>query len=462
MAHAVRMPKPGQATEQCTIVAWRVGEGDPVRRGDVLFEIETDKANMDVEAFDDGILLRRVVDEGATVPVNTICAWIGDAGEVVPDREESAEIGLVPAAERPIDVTAAALVADAAVTPAPGPAPASLSTTADHGEPRPRISPRARRLAAEAGIDPREVLATGPDGRVVERDVREAIAARAAAGGTAVQPLPPTGAGITVAPGRKPAPGARPTIPAGGTIGAAAAPPPPVPGASDEDEPRPLSRMRRIIAERLTQSWQTIPTFTVTVAVDVTKLLALRAELKAAGVPLTVTDFVVSAVAHTLVEFPDVNSRTDGVSIWPRRRVHVGIAVSLPAGLVVPVIRDADRLALEEIHARAVALSAAARDGTVGPDDLSGGTFTISNLGMLGVEEFSAIINPGESSILAVSAALPMAAVVADGIAIRTIMKLTLSADHRLVDGETGARFLNAIRRRLEDVEEIRRGLVNG
>jgi pyruvate dehydrogenase E2 component (dihydrolipoamide acetyltransferase) len=214
--------------------------------------------------------------------------------------------------------------------------------------------------------------------------------------------------------------------------------------------------MRRVIAERLTLSVGTIPHFTVTVAADVTGIASLRAELKSAGTNLTLTDFVLAAAAQSLVEFPDVNARTDGVSVWARRRVHLGVAVSLPAGLVVPVIRDADRLGIRQIHERAFSLARAAREGRLGVDDMTGSTFTVSNLGMHGVEEFSAIINPGESAILAVGAAGPTPVVVGGGIGIRTVMRLTLSADHRIVDGELGARFLNAVRRRLLDAEAFR------
>jgi pyruvate dehydrogenase E2 component (dihydrolipoamide acetyltransferase) len=219
--------------------------------------------------------------------------------------------------------------------------------------------------------------------------------------------------------------------------------------------------MRRVIADRLTQSWTSTPHFTVTVAVDVTRLLALRAELKAAGTNLTITDFVLAATSQTLAEFPDVNSRTDGISVWTRRRVHLGVAVALPGGLVVPVIRDADRLPIGELHERAVALASAAREGTLPVDDMTGSTFTVSNLGMFGVEEFSAIINPGEAAILAVSSAIPTAVAIGDGLAVRTIMRLTLSADHRLVDGEMGARFLGALRRRLEDAGSFRQDALN-
>ncbi len=429
MAHAILMPKPGQMTEECTVIAWHKKEGDPVAKGDVLFEIETDKSTMEVESFDNGVLLRIIAAEGAVVPVNTVCAYVGQPGEAIPD---SASVAAGIPAAVPAATPAPAGAPLAATVPAPGPARVtSIAAAARSSAPegRLRISPRASRAAAEAGIDPRTIAGTGPGGRITERDVTAALAAPAT-------PVPPV---------------------AGRAAGAIPAPTPlPVAPVEGEEEPRPLTRMRRVIAERLTASWTSTPHFTVTVAVDVTGLFALRSDLKAAGTNLTVTDFVLSATAQTLAEFPDVNARTDGVLVWPRRRVHLGVAVSLPGGLVVPVIRDADRLSLGELHDRAVELAANAREGTLPIDDMTGSTFTVSNLGMFGVEEFSAIINPGEAAILAVSSAIPTAVAIGDGLAVRTLMKLTLSADHRLVDGETGARFLGAIRRRLEDVGAFR------
>ncbi len=427
MAHAIRMPKPGQMTEECTVVTWHKGTGDPVARGDILFEIETDKSTMEVESFDDGVLLRIVVPEGATVPVNTVCGYVGQAGEEVPAEVPTA-IGAPTATEIPASAADPLPASAASPGPANAPRPGDRPSSAEAPSPGHRlaISPRASRLAAEAGIDPRRIAGTGPAGRIVERDIRAAVA-------SADSP------------------------------GAAEVPAQPVPDlVSDEGEPRPLSRMRRVIAERLTHSWSAIPHFTVTVAVDVTALMALRAELRAAGTALTVTDFVLAALAQTLAEFPDVNSRTDGVSVWTRRRVHLGLAVAVPGGLVVPVIRDADRLALGELHDRAGALASAAREGTLAVDDMTGSTFTVSNLGMHGVEEFSAIINPGEGAILAVASAIPTAVAVGDGLAVRSIMRLTLSADHRLVDGELAARFLGALRRRLEDAESFRTEAVHG
>jgi pyruvate dehydrogenase E2 component (dihydrolipoamide acetyltransferase) len=429
MAHAVRMPKPGQMTEECALSMWRVAEGEPVAKGDVLFEIETDKSTMEVESFHDGVLLRRLVDEGATVPVNTICAWIGEPGEAVPDAvPEAAEIQ----PDQPVDGQSAAPPADAqpsAAAPGLGGRDAAAQPPAAG---RIAISPRAMARAVDAGLDPRSITGSGPGHRIVERDVVAAIAAREA-------PLVP----------------ARRATPADATT--ASAPP-----AADEGEPRPLSRMRRVIAERLLLSTTTIPTFTVTVVADVTRVLALRDELRDAGNHVSVTDVVLAATAQTLAEFPDVNSRTDGVSVWPRRRVHLGMAIALPAGLVVAVIRDADRLRLLELHDEAARLVAGAREGMLAIDDMTGSTFTVSNLGMYGIDAFAAIINPGESGVLAVGAAAATPVALGGGLAIRTLMKLTLTADHRLVDGELGARFLGALRRRLEDPAALRSELAGG
>jgi len=443
MAHPILMPKPGQMTEECVLTSWHKAEGDPVSKGDVLFEIETDKSIMDVESFEEGVLLKRLVEEGETVPVNAVCAYVGEPGEAIPEAPRVAPVAppstassKAGAASAPPDATSeptAAAPAGPMTAPGPSgaPTPATASVPAAPEGARLAISPRASRLAAEAGLDPRIIAGTGPDGRIVERDVRAAIAAGSGAAAPS-ETAPPA------------APAAPRLAPVGG-----------------EEAPVPLSRMRRIIAERLTYSVTTIPHFTVTVAVDVTALAAFREELKAAGIALSVTDFVLAAAAQSLVELPDVNSRTDGVSMWPRRRVHLGLAVSVPAGLVVPVIRDADRLSIREIHDRAAALADAARTGTLPLDDMTGSTFTVSNLGMFGVDEFSAIINPGESAILAVASAVPTPVAIGDGIAVRSIMRLTLSADHRLVDGELGARFLNAVRRRLEDPASLRRDLEN-
>jgi pyruvate dehydrogenase E2 component (dihydrolipoamide acetyltransferase) len=214
-----------------------------------------------------------------------------------------------------------------------------------------------------------------------------------------------------------------------------------------------MSKMRQVIAQRLTQSFRDTPHFYVTVAVDMTELIAFRSQLKAAGAPYTVTDFIAEAVVLTLQEFPDVNSSTDGKTTRWNSHVNLGIAVSLEQGLVVPVIRNAGQLPLLELSQRTKSLAEKARAGKATPDELSGGTFTISNMGMMDVESFGAIINPGESAILAVASTRPQP-VVRDGkIVVRQIMKLTLSCDHRIVDGALGAKFINGIKQKLEDIE---------
>jgi pyruvate dehydrogenase E2 component (dihydrolipoamide acetyltransferase) len=304
---------------------------------------------------------------------------------------------------------------------------------------RPRISPRARRLAREKCVSIQRIAGTGPGGRVIERDVREYLAERgydqlrmtpaalALASVESVDVLDVCGSGED---GR-------------------------ITCADVEEEaaarPAPMSRMRQVIAERLSTSFNTAPHFYVTVSADVTDLLALRAELKAAGKRYTVNDFIMKAVIDSLLAFQLVNSRTDGRSVSTRRKVHLGVAVALETGLVVPVIRNAHLKGLSELHDSAAALAGRAREGRLTPDEMSGGTFTISNMGMLDVENFTAIINPGESAILAVSSAGEFPVVVDGKVAVRTLMKMTFSYDHRIIDGAVGARFANAVKDRLED-----------
>jgi pyruvate dehydrogenase E2 component (dihydrolipoamide acetyltransferase) len=420
MATPILMPMPGQMTEECTLIAWHKREGESVRRGDVLFEFETDKSTMEVEAFDAGTLLCVLVPEGSTVPVNTICAWIGMPGEEIP-------VGAMPGSTVPPVPPAQPAAIDAAeYRPIPEPAaptePRQPTTSA-----APRISPRATRLAAQLGIPLGSVPGTGPDGRILERDIR-AIAERA----------------------RPPA------LDAAALDQTASSPPQAATGSVEASHGRPMSRLRQTIARRLTESVRTAPHFSVTVVVDMTPAVLLRNELKEQGLEFTVTDFVLWATAQTLAEYPTVNSVTDGERVWDRERVNLGVAVSVTGGLLVPVIRDADRLRIDELHAQATALVSAARAQRSNPDDLLGGTFTVSNMGMLQVDQFTPIINPGESAILAVASIVPTVTVVGDGIGIRQVMRITLSADHRLVDGELGARFVNAIRRRLEAADAIR------
>jgi len=446
MATPIIMPKFGQMTEESAIVEWLKKEGESVAKGDILFTVETDKSVMDVESFEAGILLKILVKPGVNVPVQSPVGFLGQPGEKVPELVTSAP---PPAAAKPQVPNPASLPSPTANRPdtvaspvlsAPSPALPPV-TSAPSAPARFRISPRAAKLAADCVIDPAPIRGSGPNGRVVEKDVRSYLAAKGYAA-LRVSPtakqlaakeklnlLSITGTGdsgrITVADVER-------------TLA---------------EKPRPLSKMRQIIAQRLTQSVVTAPHFFVTVEVDMTDLVKFRARLKEQGSPLTITDFISQAAVLSLKEFPDVNSSTDGRSIRWSSRVHLGLAVSLEQGLVVPVIRNADDLTLAELNARAKELADKARAGKLAPDEMAGSTFTISNMGMLDVENFTAIINTGEAAILAVSSTLKKPVVRDDQIGIRSIMKLTLSSDHRLVDGALAVRFLNAIKRKLESLE---------
>jgi pyruvate dehydrogenase E2 component (dihydrolipoamide acetyltransferase) len=445
MANPILMPKPGQMTEECSIIRWLKKEGDPVAKGDVLFEIETDKAAMEVESFAEGTLLKIVVREGQSVPVQTVCGFVGKPGEALPEvapppKPAAASAPPAPAARAAVAGVALAAPAAVMVASAVAAAPAAPPTPA-----RFRISPRALRLAKDSVIDPKKIAGTGPDGRVIEKDVAAYLAAR----GYAKLRLAPAAKELAakedldVLALRGTGDGGRISV---ADVQRAVA-----------EKPKAMRKMRQVIAQRLTHSYTTTPHFFVTVPVDMTDLLAFRAELKAKGAPYTVTDFILHAVAATLKEFPGVNSTTDGVQVWWHSQVHLGLAVALEGGLVVPVIWNADELTLMELHERNDALSAKARAGKLTPDEMTGSTFTVSNMGMLGVENFTAIINPGEGAILAVASTLPQAVAKDGQIAVRQMMKMTLSSDHRLVDGAMAARFANGIKAKLEDVELWRR-----
>ncbi len=452
MPHAIVMPKPGQFTEECTILKWLKKEGDVVAKGEILFEIETDKANMEVESFFGGTLLKILVPVGGTVPVQAVVGFVGQPGEAIPEvvAPPPAQAAQPKAAAQPevsgqkseVSESKAAvgraLAPPAAASPAPASAPPLQSS-------RLRISPRARRLAKESAIDPSAIRGTGPGGRVVEKDVKAHLeqrgyaqiritpAAKDLAIKESVDILAVRGSGE------------------GGRIGVED-----IRRAIDE-KPKAMSRMRQVIAQRLTQSFTSTPHFFVTVPVDMTDLIALRREMKARGAPFSVTDFIMEAVILSLKDFPAFNSSTDGRSVWWHSKVNLGLAVSLENGLVVPVVRDADDLSLAELHDRAAALVGKARDGKLAPDEMSGSTFTISNMGMLDVENFTAIINPGEAGILAVSSTRETPVVREGKVVVRSVMKITVSADHRVVDGSVAAGFVNAVRARLEDPSLWRR-----
>ncbi|MDD2600825.1 MAG: dihydrolipoamide acetyltransferase family protein [Kiritimatiellae bacterium] len=445
MAQAVIFPKLGQTMEEGAIVKWLAKEGDTVKKGDILFEIETDKANLEVENFFEGVLLKIYIREGITVPVDTVVGYIGAKGEKVPDAPPPPEKSAAQPAAQPIATPTPAVAAPQPLTVAPA------ATTSTPPLPRPAaapskpakliISPRARALAKESCIDPAPVKGSGPGGRIVEKDLRAYMessgydhlritpAAKRLAAANQINILTVRGSGD------------------GGRI-------------MTEDieraikrKPVAMSRMRQVIANRLVESKQNIPHFYVSVKADITELMSYRLLLKERGTSYSVNDFILEAVILSLEEFPVVNSTTDGKSVSWRGDVDLGMAVSVANGLLVPVIRAAQTLTMAELKAQTKALALKARDGKLTPDEMVGSSFTVSNMGMLGVDQFSAIINPGEAGILAVASAQEVPAIVNNEIKIRTIMAMTLSVDHRIVDGAVAAQFINAIKAKLEELE---------
>ncbi len=448
MAQTVIFPKLGQTMEEGAIVKWLKKEGDPVKKGDILFEIETDKANLEVESFFEGVLLKIYVREGITVPVNTVVGYVGAAGEKVPAQApktaapaRGAELQPnAPSVPTPVSGGKASVpTASLAATPAPRPAPQPV--VAPVAAARLVISPRAKALAKDACINPAHITGTGANGRIVEKDVQAYLTA------SGYETL-------HISPAAKRLAAAKEvdilTVRGSGDAGRIM-----VEDIERAVKRRPvaLSRMRQTIARRLVESKQTIPHFYVTVKVDITDLMTYRTDLKAKGLAYSVTDFVLEAVILSLEEFPAVNSVTDGLTSAWRGDVDLGMAVSVENGLVVPVIRAAQSLTFKELNAQAKALAEKARTGKLTPDEMAGSSFTVSNMGMLNVDQFTAIINPGEAGILAVSSGRQVPAVVNGEIKIRTVMAMTLSADHRIVNGSAGALFINAIKSKLENIE---------
>ena len=448
MAEAVVMPKVGETAEDASIVRWLKREGDAVRKGDVLFEIETDKAVLEVESYHDGTLLKVLVQEDVQIPVNSTVAFVGEAGEAVPDiQAENALAAPAGPAASTTPAREATPTEDRKQAPAPVvlamPATPTIPAAAPPSiAPATRLiaSPRARAMAREKAIDIARVNGTGPNGRVVARDVdaylelkeydkiRVSPAAKRMAIKEKLDILAARGSGT------------------GGRI-----------MVDDikralEERPRAMSRMRQVIARRLTESFTTTPHFYVSVSVDMTDLLAFRQTLKRDGHAYSVTDFILEAAVLSLQEFPVMNSVTDGQTVRWYGSVDLGMAVGLEEGLVVPVIRDAGNLSMVEIHDLASGLAERAREGRLMPDEMSGSTFTVTNMGMMDVEAFTAIINPGESGILAVSSTIDKPVVIEKEIRIRSMMSMTLSADHRVVDGTVGATFINAAKSKLEDI----------
>ncbi len=425
MANIIEMPKLSDTMTVGTLVKWLKKEGDAVKTGDMLAEVETDKATMELESFFDGTLLSIFVKAGSQVPLGAALCAIGKPGEKVDAPASAAPQAAAPASKAPAaPPTPAPAAAEAKPAPAPKaatPTPAAAPAPApapESGE-RQKISPLARKLAAEKGVNTAGISGSGPGGRIVRVDILAA---------------PAGGAGKKGAP----------AVAYAGTAK----------GPVQEDKVVPVSNIRGIIAKRLVESKTQIPHFYLDVEVDAGPLLELRAQLNTAlekeGVKLSVNDFVLKASAEALRRVPAVNCSWEETAIRHHPAAHVSFAVAIEDGLITPVIRDAHLKTLFAISTEAKSLGKRARDKKLAPAEFTGGTFCVSNLGMMGIDRFSAIINPPNAAILAVGATVRKPVVKGDQVVIGQRMTLTLSVDHRVVDGAVGATFLSALRELLE------------
>ncbi|MBW7883265.1 MAG: 2-oxo acid dehydrogenase subunit E2 [Caldilineaceae bacterium] len=452
MATPIIMPKQGNTVESCIIVAWKKAVGDPVAVDDVLCEIETDKATMEVVSPESGTLLAILHEAGEEVPVLENIAVVGAPGEDV------SEWGAASEAASSAEAQPAATPLAAAVAPPVQPSGAA----GEAGAAGPvGISPRARGLAARRGIDASSLVGTGPQGRVIERDVQAAIVAQPKL--TPVARAMVAEGGFRV-PAQGSGPGGRITsrdlrVEAQQATAAAPAPAPmPVPSqvldrqaaTAGEVEVIPVKGVRKIIAERMLQSLQTTAQLTLNSSADARALQAYRRRLKESPEALglrgiTINDLILFAVARTLPAFPALNALFSGEEIHHYRRVHLGVAVDTPKGLMVPVVRGADTMSLREISAEAKRLATACLDGKVMPDELTGGTFTVTNLGAFGVESFTPVLNPPQVAILGVCNIQPKAVEVGGEIQFVPHIGLSLTINHQVVDGAPAARFLQAL-----------------
>jgi pyruvate dehydrogenase E2 component (dihydrolipoamide acetyltransferase) len=416
MATNILMPALSPTMTEGNLARWLKQEGERIKAGDVIAEIETDKATMEVEAVDEGILGRILVPAGTQgVKVNDVIAVLVEAGEALPAAGAAPKAAAAPGAA-PAPVTA-----PVAAAPAPVAAPAS-------GD-RVFASPLARRMAAQAGVDISKIAGSGPNGRIVKADVDAALS-RGPAPVAAAAPAP-----LVAAP--------RPAAPV-----AITAPHTAVPNSS----------IRKVIARRLAESKATIPHFYVSTDVEIDALLKIRADLNArspkdgpGAYKLSVNDLVIKATAVTLRRFPHVNAMWTEDAILQLHDVDISVAVSIPDGLITPIVRNADIKGLAAISTEMKDLAARAKTGKLKPEEFQGGGFSISNMGMYGVKDFAAIINPPQAGILAVSAGEQRPVVKNGALAIATVMTLTLSVDHRVIDGALAAEFLQALKRNIED-----------
>ena len=432
MSIEITMPRLSDTMEEGTLVKWRVKPGDEVASGDHLADVETDKATMELQAFDDGKVAALAVEEGDTVPVGSPILVLAEDGESL----EDAAAALDGASEGSNSGSASEGGGVAVADP-----PKTETTTTISGRPseatgsRMRVSPVARKIAEEHGVDLTLLTGTGPDGRIIKRDVLAVVE-----GDSTQQAAAPAATQV-----------AKPQ--------AATAPSVPVAAVGMEAKTINLTNMRKTIARRLVESKTTVPHFQVSMSINMDPLMELRktlnVQLEAQGVKLSVNDFITRATALACLSHPAANSSWNGDTIIQHGTVNVGVAVSLPeergGGLVVPVIRDAQNKGLRQISEETKRLAKKARETGLSPEEMADGTITLSNLGMYGVDQFTAIINPPQSVILAVGGAIEKP-VVRDGqIVVGHVMSATLSGDHRVIDGAQGAEYLASFKQLLEN-----------
>jgi len=418
MAEVITMPKLGFDMAEGTLVRWLKAEGDPVAKGEVLAEIETDKATVEVESTHSGIIHRLLVEAGAVVPVGTPIAIIGEPGEKVEEMVTEPAVGTTapgrPSTEPGREEVAPAVAVEGAT---------GVGVAPQEG--RVRASPLARRMAQEFGVDLRQVTGSGPGGRIVKKDIEAVLQAQKAVPEVAVAQPPQA---VTLPPVSPPVSWQAAAVPA--------------------DQRIPVDRLRSIIARRMVEAKQQVPHFYITRDYDMRALMDLRKALNA-ELPeeqkLSVNDFVIKAVALALRQFPALNAALVGNEIVRYGHINIGVAVALESGLMTVVCRDADLKPLRLISQEMKEMSARARQGKVRPEDIEGSTFSISNLGMFGVEHFVAIINPPEAAILAVGAVREVPVVQDGALSVGIRMKATLSADHRVTDGAEAARFMQLL-----------------
>ncbi len=433
MTKEIIMPKLSDTMEEGTLISWKKSVGEKVKRGDIVAEIETDKANMELEAFDSGILLETRAKAGEVVPVGVVIGLIGEPGEKPEAKpagkreKEQAETEKKPAerietgspgekSEEP-EVTKTAEAAESGTEKVAGPETEKRKETGDNPVEavavEEKASPLVRRIAREKEVDLGEVKGSGPEGRILREDLENYLKDQG------------SGEKEAVASG--------------------------LDSAVRGEKTEPLSRMRAAIAKNVTASWRTIPHFSVSISVDMGEAERLQRGVKEAGVSLSVNDIIVKAAAMTLRKYPRLNGSfsDEGITLYPE--INIGIAVSIEGGLLIPVVRGCDKLDLKALAAASRALIEKARQGKISEPDLAGGTFTVSNLGMFGVGEFTAVIYPGQAAILAVASVLDTVAVREEHIVSARMMNVTLSADHRLVDGSDAARFLSELKKTLEN-----------